>query len=183
VAPKLRPGTGFHMRTRSGHSPEARTDRSQWHTVLRWWGGHHLDRADDGEWRDNSGWGVERAAGATFRTGSARAARREDARLAKHAQDLRLEAYAMGGREETQAFFGRGREHVGRGVERRAGRGADVIERAPERGGHAYYTVTYLDAAGVTKTTSVGAYSAGSARRKVDRRPGVATVTGSRRSL
>lgn len=82
-----------------------------------------MDRENDGEWRDESGWGAARAevrsaGGPTRARGMTRAEQRADMRLAAHAQALRAEASTMGGAEETRAFYGD--ENVA---------GADVRER------------------------------------------------------
>lgn len=106
------------MQTRSGPGGlEARTPHSKWHRVLQWWGRHHLDREDNGEWRDERGraWGRVTP---VRRGGSGREQLRQDVRLGKHAQDLRAEAVTYGGREELRDYYGRG-EQMGRGTERR----------------------------------------------------------------
>jgi hypothetical protein len=178
-APKLRPGTGFHLRERPD-GIEGRTDRSKWHRVLQWWGGHHLDRDDDGEWRDEGkGWGANQRAQVGPVRGFTRASRREDLALSAHAQALRAEAHTMGGREETAGYFGTGREHRGHGTERRVRvTGADTATDAREL---RTFAVTYTTGTD-TRTTRVNAYTASSARKKVAARTG-GTVRAVRRAL
>jgi hypothetical protein len=163
MAPRLKPGTGFHLRG-SGEGIEGRTEVSRWHRVIAWWGRHHLDREDNGEWRDESGWhgggGTVGPAG-----GHSRADRRDDLRLARHAQSLREEEYTKGGRVERQMFYGGG-EHMGAGVERQVRTTAADEHRRDERV-RRYYTVTYTSG-GAVLTQTVGAFTPGQARRKVD---------------
>lgn len=137
-APRLAPGTPMHTRA-AADGLDARTNRSKWHSVVRWWapGRHHMTREDDGTWKDNSGWGAHRVADVTElrRVGRyTREQRREELRLAQHAQNLREEAYTHGGKTERAEFYGSGREHLGRGLERRTRvSAADVDRRAARR--------------------------------------------------
>lgn len=115
-APKLRPGTPMEVRP-GENGQEARTPASRWHRAKQWWLRHHLTREDNGEWRDESGWGgrrtrVERRG---RRTGLSREELREDVRLAQHAQQLREEAVTKGGKEERARFYGTG-EFAGAGA-------------------------------------------------------------------
>src|SRR4051812_46666568 len=104
-APRLKPGTPMHVRG-AGDDAEARTPPSHWHRV-KWWLRHHLDREDDGEWRDDSGWRGHRA-GARRARGLSRRELREDMAIAQHAQDLRAEDVSGGNRTELRAFYGQG---------------------------------------------------------------------------
>lgn len=155
---------------------DARTNRSKWHSVLRWWapGRHHMTREDDGTWKDSSGWGSERGTMTGYRAHrQTRAARRDELRLAQHAQDLREEAYTHGGREERAQFYGTGREHLGAGLERRhRSSAADTAERLEQA-----YSVTYRTATGARATHRSRAASRAAARREVTRRHPGAYIT------